>query len=108
MAYTLVTAPRQARLSLDAFAANAGIHPELLRRLITLGLLDPYVDGAGQYWFSPTQLSTIARARRLHDGLGLNYAALGVVLDLLARIDELEAALRAGRRLPSRRNPSWT
>jgi hypothetical protein len=92
---------------LDAFAADAGIHPELLRRRITLGLIEPYVDGAGQFWFSPTQRSALARARRLHDGLGLNYAALGVVLDLLARIDELEAAVRSGRR-PSRRNPSWT
>jgi chaperone modulatory protein CbpM len=107
MAYTLVRSATQARLSLDAFAADAGIHPELLRRLITLGLLDPYVDAAGQFWFSPTQLSTLARARRLHDGLGLNYAALGVVLDLLARIDELEAELRSGRR-PARRYPSWT
>jgi hypothetical protein len=107
MAYRLARSTRTARLSLDAFAADAGIHPELLRRLITLGLVEPYVDGAGQFWFSPTQLSALARARRLHDGLGLNYAALGVVLDLLARIDELEAAVRSGRP-PSRRNPSWT
>jgi DNA-binding transcriptional MerR regulator len=107
MTYTLARSTWPARLSLDAFAANAGIHPELLRRLVNLGLLDPYVDGAGRFWFSPAQLSTLARARRLHDGLGLNYAALGVVLDLLARIDELEAALRSGRR-PARRYPSWT
>lgn len=104
MAYTLV---RQERLSLDAFAADAGVHPDLLRRLVSLGLIDPYVDSAGQLWFSPTQLSTLARARRLHDGLGLNYAAVGIVLDLLARINELEAALRSGRRR-ARRNPSWT
>jgi chaperone modulatory protein CbpM len=107
MAYTLVRSTTQARLSLDAFAADADIHPELLRRLVNLGLIDPYVDAAGQFWFSPTQLSAVARARRLHDGLGLNYTALGVVLDLLTRIDELEAALRSGRR-PTRRNPSWT
>ncbi|GAA1824501.1 MerR family transcriptional regulator [Planosporangium flavigriseum] len=107
MVYTMVRSRRPARLSLDAFAADADIHPELLRRLVNLGLLDPYVDDAGQFWFSPTQLSTLARARRLHDGLGLNYAALGVVLDLLAHIDELEAALRSGHR-PSRRYPSWT
>jgi hypothetical protein len=108
MAYTLVRSTRPARLSLDAFAADAGIHPELLRRLVNLGLFEPYVDAAGQFWFSPTQLSTLARARRLHEGLGLNYAALGVVLDLLARIDELEAAVRSSRRVSSRRSPSWT
>jgi DNA-binding transcriptional MerR regulator len=107
MSYTLVRSARPARLSLDAFAADADIHPELLRRLVSLGLIEPYVDSAGQLWFSPTQLSMLARARRLHDGLGLNYAALGIVLDLLARIEELEAALRGVRR-PARRNPSWT
>ncbi|NJC70511.1 hypothetical protein HC031_12425 [Planosporangium thailandense] len=107
MPYTLVRSAKTARLSLDAFAADADVHPELLRRLVNLGLIDPYVDSAGQFWFSPTQLSTLARARRLHDGLGLNYAAVGIVLDLLARIDELEAAVRSGRR-PARRSPPWT
>jgi chaperone modulatory protein CbpM len=96
MAYPLVsTAP--ARLSLDAFAASAGMHPDLLRRLVRLGLLDPYVDAAGQLWFSPAQLARLARAQRLRAALGLNYSALGLVLDLLNRIDELEATLRARR-----------
>ena len=43
----------------------------------------------------------MARVQRLHDGLALNYAAIGVVLDLLARIDELEAAHEGG-------DPQWT
>jgi chaperone modulatory protein CbpM len=33
--------------------------------------------------------------RALRAGLGLNYTAVGVVLDLLDRIDALEAVLRA-------------
>jgi DNA-binding transcriptional MerR regulator len=103
MAYALVRTATPVRMSLDAFAARAGVHPELLRRLVRLGLLDPYVDPAGQLWFPPAQLATLARARRLRAGLSLNYAALGVVLDLLSRIEELEAALRA-RRAAS----SWT
>jgi len=96
MAYPLVrTAP--ARMSLNAFAATAGVHPDLLRRLVRLGLLDPYVDPAGQLWFPPAQLARLARARRLRSALGLNYSALGLVLDLLTRIDELETTLRARR-----------
>jgi chaperone modulatory protein CbpM len=96
MAYPLVyTAP--ARMSLDTFAATAGIHPDLLRRLVRLGLLDPYVDAAGRLWFPPAQLARLARAQRLRAALGLNYAALGLVLDLLTRIDELETTLRARR-----------
>jgi chaperone modulatory protein CbpM len=94
MAYPLVyTAP--ARMSLEVFAATAGVHPDLLRRLVRLGLLDPYMDGAGQLWFPPAQLARLARAQRLRATLGLNYSALGLVLDLLTRIDELETTLRA-------------
>lgn len=102
MPYALVRSARPTRLSLDAFAATAGMHPDLLRRLVRLGLLDPYVDTAGQLWFPPAQLARLARAERLHAALGLNYTALGLVLDLLTRIEELEAAVR------SRRNPQWS
>jgi hypothetical protein len=85
---------RPARLSLDAFADAAGLHPEFVRKLVTLGLLDPYLDGTGRLWFRPAELSEAARIRRLRAGLALNYTAIGVVLDLLDRIDDLEAALR--------------
>jgi chaperone modulatory protein CbpM len=93
-----------ARLSLNGFAQAAGLHPDLVLRLVALGLLEPYVDGSGVRWFPENQLAVVARIRRLHAGLPLNYAAIGVVLDLLARIDDLEAALRRhhGRR------SSWT
>jgi hypothetical protein len=44
--------------------------------------------------------------QRLRAGLSLNYASIGLVLDLLDRIEELEAALRAPGR-PARRLPRW-
>src|SRR5262249_27023808 len=89
-------------LSLEAFSTTAGVHPDLLRRLVRLGLLGPYVDAAGQLWFPPAQLTRLARAQRLRAALGLNYSALGLVLDLLTRIDELETTLRV------RRNQEWS
>jgi hypothetical protein len=46
-------------------------------------------------------LAVIARVQRLRTGLGLNYAAIGLVLDLLDRIDELEMKSR------SRRTSRW-
>jgi hypothetical protein len=45
-------------------------------------------------WFSPAQLAVAARIQRLRSGLALNYAALGLVMDLLDRVTELESALR--------------
>ena len=91
MTYALIRRPY---LSTDAVAATAGLHPDLGARLVALGLLEPPVDDLGRRWFARTQLVRLARIRRLHAGLPLNYAAVGVVLDLLARIDELEAQLR--------------
>ncbi len=86
---------RPARLDLDGFARSAGLHPDLVRRLVALGLVRAARDGAGQLWFVQAERVTVARIQRLRAGLGLNYAAVGVVLDLLARIDALERAARA-------------
>jgi chaperone modulatory protein CbpM len=93
---------RVSRLSLESFAARVGMHPELVRRLVALGLLEPTRDATGRWWFTAPQLRAAARIQRLRAGLSLNYAALGLVIDLLDRIEALEAALRAtGARPPA-------
>ncbi|MFP5022160.1 chaperone modulator CbpM [Pseudonocardia phyllosphaerae] len=81
------------RLDLETFARVAGVHPELLRRLAVLGLVDYVTDSAGNPWFPMAELPAVGRLRRLRAGLDLNYAALGVVVELLDRISELEAEL---------------
>lgn len=83
--------------SLNDFAQAAGLHPQLVTRLVRLGLLVPDTDHAGRTWFAAAQLAQVARIQRLRAGLGLNYTAVGVVVDLLDRIDELDAQLRAAR-----------
>jgi DNA-binding transcriptional MerR regulator len=66
-------------------------------RLVALGLVDADRDAGGQLWFSPAQLAVMARIQRLRAGLALNYAAIGLVSDLLDRITVLETALRSSR-----------
>lgn len=85
---------RVRRLDLDEFARGAGLHPDLVRQFVTLGLLDATSDAAGELWFVPTAITAAHRLQRLRAGLSLNYASLGLVVDLLDRITELEAALR--------------
>jgi chaperone modulatory protein CbpM len=85
---------RPNRLDLDAYARLTGVHPELVRRLVALGLLESTRDPAGGLWFETTQVRAMARIQRLHNGLLLNYAALGVVIDLLDRIAQLERVHR--------------
>lgn len=84
-------------ISVEAFARSAGMHPELVTRLVQLGLLDATAGPEGGLWFSPAELARAGRIQRLREGLSLNYAALGVVLDLLDRIEVLETTLRHPR-----------
>jgi hypothetical protein len=102
---TALAPPR--RLDLAAFSRASGLHPELVARLVCLGLLDAHASSSGQPAFAPDQLARAARIQRLRAGLSLNYAAIGVVLDLLDRIDILEAAARRSAPL-GRTDKEWT
>jgi hypothetical protein len=82
-------------LDLEGFARAAGLHPQLVERLIRLGLIDTTPGGGGEQRVPLSQLTAVARLQRLRAGLCLNYAALGLVVDLLDRIDALEARLAA-------------
>ena len=95
MRYAIV---RTDRLSLEQFAALTGLHPDLIRRLVNLGLIEAARDPVGELWFPRGQIAAVARMQRLRAGFTLNYAALGLVADLLDRIAVLEAALRTYRR----------
>jgi hypothetical protein len=92
------------RLDLESFARATGTHPDLVRRLVVLGLLDAGRDTGGTLWFSPAQVPVMGRIQRLRAGFMLNYAALGLVLDLLDQIEALRAALPTrpvGLRIPA-------
>ena len=99
---------RPVRLGLESFARATNIHPELVRRLVALGLLDATPGPSGELWFAPSQLAAAARIQRLRSGFSLNYAALGLVVDLLDRIAALEAASRTRTRTRSQGGTSWT
>ncbi|MCW3493319.1 chaperone modulator CbpM [Microbacterium sp. SSM24] len=96
---------RPYRLSLDTYARITGVHPELIRRLVTLGLLDITRDAEGRLWFDPSQVREMATIQRLHLRLNLTYSSLGLVMDLLDRISELE---RTQQRSRSDRELRWT
>lgn len=85
---------RPPRLSLDVFSHTVGLHPELVIRLVRLGIIDADRDASGALFFAPREIARTARILRLRAGLSLNYASLGLVVDLLDRIAVLEAELR--------------
>ncbi|MCO6008165.1 chaperone modulator CbpM [Actinoallomurus purpureus] len=109
MRYALVRPARPVppvRFDLETFARAAWVHPELVRRLVVLGILDAERDASGALWLARDQFAVLARVQRLRADFSLNYAALGLVCDLLDRIAALEAAQRRVRPRPGDR--SWT
>jgi chaperone modulatory protein CbpM len=80
-------------IELEVLARESGLHPDLVRRLLALGLLDP-VGQSRPPVFPRDSAARLARAGRLRRDLGLNYAGAVLACQLLARIDELEERLR--------------
>src|SRR6185369_2094698 len=96
---------RPYRLSLDSYAQVTGVHPELVRRLVAIGLLEVTRDAQGRLWFDPSQVREMARIQRLRMSLNLGYSAIGLVVELLDRIAELE---KTQRRMSRRGGAPWT
>lgn len=80
-------------LSADDIANRCGIHPHAVEYLTSLGLIDPE-NRTSPFYYRPHVVGRIQHILRLRYGLGINYNAAGVVLDLLDRIEELESRLR--------------
>jgi len=77
-------------LELEALAREAGVHPELVQRLVALGFL----ESANRHLFPRDAAALLARAMRLRRDLGLNYAGALLACELLDRIERLEERLR--------------
>ena len=91
------TQPRRLRTT------RCGLHPDWCAGWSRSACSTAGSDARGDLWFEPSALVTVGRIQRLRTGLRLNYAAIGLVLDLLDRIEELEV-----RRLARRRTSPWT
>ncbi|ABK15963.1 chaperone modulator CbpM [Syntrophobacter fumaroxidans] len=78
-------------LTRNELAVHCGIHPDLIDRFIRLGLIDFMDrDSDGEAVFSAEVIPLVRRILRLRNELGVNYAGIGVVLELMARVETLE------------------
>jgi hypothetical protein len=80
-------------VAIEVLAHEAGLHPELVARLIRLGAIEPGGGSARAPLFPRDAAARLARIARLRRDLGLNYAGAMLACDLLARIDALEERL---------------
>ncbi|HWF49650.1 MAG TPA: chaperone modulator CbpM [Solirubrobacteraceae bacterium] len=83
-----------ALIGVEVLARDTGLHPDLVLRLVRLGLVEPAGGSGASPLFDDAAAPTLARALRLRRDLGLNYAGAVLAGELLARIDDLEARLR--------------
>ena len=79
-------------LTADELARLARLHPEMLDCLVDWGLVDP-AESEPELLFEETVVPRIWRIMRLRRDLGVNWAGIGLVLDLLDRIDQLEGEI---------------
>jgi|SRR5881296_1061013 len=83
----LVLQPRRDLLPLDEVASRAGVHPELLHRFIKFGLIEPADESTAEILLDPEALHRICVIQRLRRDLGVNLAGVGVILELLDRLN---------------------
>jgi hypothetical protein len=96
-------------VTVEMLAQDAGVHPEIVRRFVQLGLLEPRGGTRAAPLFRPQDAFLIARAMRLRRDLGVNYAGAVLASELLTRIDELEQRLRVGAPTHTRHEViAWT
>jgi DNA-binding transcriptional MerR regulator len=81
--------PQGSLLTLQEIARLVGIHPELVDKLMALGLIDP-TETTPEPLFDVATILRIRRILRLRHDLGVNWVGIGIVLDLLAKVEALE------------------
>jgi len=84
----------QTVVTLRELCRSCAVDAEFVETLVEHGILDP-TGSRGPHWSFPA--SSLRRTRvtiRLQRDLGVNIAGAALALDLLERIDALEARLR--------------
>jgi chaperone modulatory protein CbpM len=87
----------QTTFTLAELCRSCAVEAELIEALVEQGILEP-VGRRGRHWcFSASSLRRTRITIHLQRDLGVNLAGAALALDLLERIEELDARLRAMR-----------
>lgn len=79
----------------DELCARLGIGPELVALCLEWEIIpSPQTTPEGITMYSCQTLDRLSSGLRLHRDLGINWAGVGIALDLLERIEELESQLK--------------
>jgi chaperone modulatory protein CbpM len=90
-----------AEVTLADLTRSCRVHAEWVIELIEEGVIEPRQQSGPQWRFAATTVVRVQKAQRLQRDLGVNLPGVALALELLDRIDALEARLRAtAPRLP--------
>jgi chaperone modulatory protein CbpM len=86
-------------ISLADLTRTCRVHAEWVMELVDEGVIEPRAP-APQWRFAATTIVRVEKARRLQNDLGVNLPGVALALQLLDRIDALEARVRAASLRP--------
>jgi len=86
-------------LTLEQASEVAGLHPVVVERFVEFGLLEPAERAGAEMRFDASCMKRLLAISRLRADLGVNLQGVGVILDLVDRLESLERELewRRGR-----------
>ena len=93
MRYRRRTYGGQLTVTLRELAFAAHCHPDLVRQFADYGVVEPQESHDNETLFAAEAVERLRRGLRLRRDLHIGVSALPLVLDLLERIDALEAEL---------------
>lgn len=74
---------------------SCGVDAELIEALVEHGIIEPTARQGSHWYFSGSSLRRTRITLNLQNDLGVNLAGAALALDLMERIDALNARLRA-------------
>lgn len=87
-------------ITLSDLTRTCRVHAEWVMELVEEGVIEPHQKSGPQWRFSATTVVRIQKAQRLQRDLGVNLPGIALALELLDRIDALEARLRLAVPIP--------
>lgn len=85
-------------LTLEELAGRAGVHPELVEKFVSYGLLEPLAEAGGARLFAPSAVERLRAIVRLRRDLGVNLAGIAVILEMRERIEALREEIERLRK----------
>ncbi|MBI2957207.1 MAG: MerR family transcriptional regulator [Chloroflexi bacterium] len=93
---------REPRYVISIAARMIGVHTHTLRYYERVGLVEPARSDTNLRLYSDEDIERLRRIRSLMGEMGVNLAGVEVILNLLARMEEMQRQIDSMARAPRR------